>query len=563
LARPIEAFLVPFRNALPPEVTSGSSSVAAPRAKPLWLVRLPGSSPELVKALAFRVEGSVIFAEVAGGRRQILQRQSIVGELPWFTDEELRSEGLNLPALVARYDVLSRTQAVFQPLLRGEVRRMQAIIDQRSAAAEGLRKAAGARAAVWLTEPYDPLGAYDVNGLVEKLMAAADIRAGDPALGAKLDPAIRPFHAHLSHLLAGDVRVDGVWISPEAAFARARLRQLEKASESYSGSFAIAVPRRALGAGDVRGLQLLGAVFASLFVAVGVTRAVQSTTWVRRGSGVALALAPFLLGMGLMGYIGASAVPAAPDPESALMEPVRRLTLYAFAAQEGALDLARARAAGERFAVTPEDLGALILARALYVGQVDPGDAERLDLAVRFWPGRIDLLDSIRLFGRRVTFVHSCVFESDGAGAVVTDVATSVAGIPVPSGWAEKIWGNLRDALGRVIADVRWRESYTLESVGPLEARFVIHAAPGVAPVAAPAASPTPVPIPAASYVAPKPAAEAPVATPVQVPATPMPPAATPVPPAADPVMAPEPPLPGAAPGSSSGDLEEPELNPE
>ncbi len=155
-----------------------------PKPRPLLLLGPFTGEKLVVRAMAATVQGNVLSVETEDGRKTGWDRTAIVATLPWYTDTELASHGVNLPALVSEYDNAAREHPEFRVGLAAEA----AHVRTRMAALTQDRKE---KLAAVFSFHYDPASPYTQEELRQRIQAAEAVAAIAPEEQLSIAKAVR------------------------------------------------------------------------------------------------------------------------------------------------------------------------------------------------------------------------------------------------------------------------------------------------------------------------------------------------------------------------------------
>jgi hypothetical protein len=447
-ATEIEAYLIPFVRVAepPPPLPTPTPSPTPATPKPLLLVRSSDGEASLVRAVSVQRQGDVVMVVSEKGTRAVIQASTIVGQLPWFTDEEIESEAANLADAAGRYETFALVVPALAPQLKREAVRFRGVRQAKADAALKERAANEQRVEQVTSARYDPAAGYTTAALARMLLDAEAVRRELPLAAERIDAWRAPFHEHFTRLLGGFSHLDGKWVS-NADIAR---QAYEKRQEQFLGGLDYRVGSEALPAGIVRGFLEPLAIKLGFAAAVGFLAIAFG--WRR----------PILRVAGaLLVVIAATAAAvmfflATRDPPllAAAIPPGDGQQVIGILSQAAGLET---RPDGSQ-SVTDAALNGFAARHIAIDG--GPAEVERQALVVRFLPGRLVLFEMVRCMGLSWIVRIDLAAQSDGGTWKCRLEGARIGALACPRPLAESLWKNLEPQLATILASSRVTEAF-------------------------------------------------------------------------------------------------------
>jgi hypothetical protein len=433
----IDAYLIPFTRvveaATPPAPTPAPEPVAPPKPKPLVLVREPGGVTAL-RAVSVQQQGPVAVVECVNGTRAVVQPRSVIAQLPWYSDEDLNNEALDLRKLAALYDATARSFPSLHQVLSTDAAHFRAILDGRVKNAQAARQALHEQAIQIMAARYNPDAGYTAGDLAKLLLDAEKMRHDSPADAANIDAWAAPFRRHFLNLEAGRVYVNGGWTTAEEI---AKRKLAARQAEFLSGLHYQLDPV-ALSAADVsRAARApLIILLAVMIVAAAVAVIFRKHPRVMFSGLTVCCCAPLVLAFF---FFLATRRPG-------------DMPVTADNANEKSVIAALASAAGVGDTKANHDLSEdalnVFLARHVAIGPLPGGaDAARQAVVIRLLPGRILVFQLVRALGLDWIVRCDLTLQSSGGRPALLLTGVSLGKMACPPALSRQIWNALEPGL--------------------------------------------------------------------------------------------------------------------
>lgn len=448
----INAYLIPLERLVeagraekPPEANEAKEAVPPPEPKILALVRIGPGETKAVPAKSVEENGPMVIITGEDGTRSVVQPRNVVGRLPRYTDEELRSGAVDLEGLAKQYEALSRSQSSIRNFLAGEAARMRTIHQAITAKQIETKPADSGVVDRIISQTYDPETDYSTKELAGLLLEAEKARKEFPDSAEKLDEWAAPFRTHFEQRLAGRQRFDGKWLSPAEIIVRKR----EIAEDAFQRTFSAPLDAVALTNGEMKTLVVLSGGGAALLILVGIALLFVRSRPGLRLLGVGLSLGTIILA-------GALFLLASSDPKD--VPPITADTTTAplmsalFAASKQPIDIM-----AHPQSVSDASINTLLAQRAAPIrpSERDPWIARREALAVQLAGNRAVFFELIRAFDRDWVVRYQVVL---GAEPKLNGAWIGRVKCPPPlNGW---LWDSLRRQLERTLANTAILATY-------------------------------------------------------------------------------------------------------
>ena len=478
-----------------------SAPPAPPKPRPLLLLSPLIGEKLVVRATAATVQGDILSAETEDGHRAGWNRTALVVTLPWYTDAELASRGVNLPALVDVYDRTAREHPEFRAGLAAEVTRMRTSM---AALAQDRKE----KLAAVLSFRYDPANPYTPEELRQRIQAADAVAAIAPEEEPDIAKAVAPLRDHLANLEAGQTFFEHQWRTPEAV--RKLNAQAAESAHLNAYSAGLQIPLDA----QVRSAGRVNAVLAVIGIAAGAVVALGMGLVFRRRflPGAVLVLLP-VLGGGYYATLLSSkdvAWPTVSDPSKATAGSVAVAKMIETATKKSA------SSDEPQLHVREADVNDFLATHMALQGTPVAGAVNLQRVEIKFMSGVALVCETAewRGYPLRIQYVYHT--QNTASRIIVSDAGVRIGNAPVPN----PVMGWLRSGLVPVLAKFFTAHdllaNYTLTPVadGSID---LLASAPTPAPIAEvvpppppPAAETlTPTPPPAPTVLPPTPAAVA------------------------------------------------------
>ncbi len=479
-------------------VPSGGHAQPAPAASPgpaartLFLIRGPDGIITAIRAVSFQQQGAALLLVNASGGRAVVQARAVVGQLPWFPDEELEDPALDPAPLAAKYEVAARRIPSLQKVLLAEAARFHAVEKRRADAATTRKNAAEARIRSVTSAHYDPAAGYTPESLHALLEAAAAVRSESAEASARIEKWAAPFRDHLEKLQAGNRYENGAWHTPEELAAQARAQREAAFARSLT---TLQISALALPAETVRSLVLKAEMATGIAMLAGLGLiALSRRRLPLRAAGVALfAGSPAILAsLFFLATRNPGQLPA--DTPAADLRPL----------MDALADAAALESETPPSEHTISEAGLnTFLARHIRIARATDPDAwavVREAIAVRLLPGRILLFELVRSDHRHWILRYDLAFRP--TGIIVSGVKLGT--LDLPPALAQPLWKNLEPQLAAILATLPITATFTIHKPadGTLRLSPLVAPPPAKSPPAAPEATPVPEATPQASPAA-------------------------------------------------------------
>jgi hypothetical protein len=483
---------------------------ATPATKTLFLIRGPDGIVTPIHAVTFQEQGAVLLLVNEKGGRAVVQARTVVGQLPWFTGEEVEAGAADPRQLAAKYEIFATRFPSLRKFLLAEADIFHAIQKRRDAAAAAKKAAAEVRIQAVTAAKYDVAAGYTVEALESLLQAADAVRGEEPDAAERIDAWAAPFRDHLEKLKAGSRYLDGVWVTPEEMARRTRA---EREAAFLKSLDAPRIAALALPADAVHGFVTRTALVAGIAMLLGLGLIVIF----RRRMTLRIAGVVLLIG-----------------------GPTILATLYFLATRDPArlpaatapADLRSVMAALEEAAAIHGDTPATehtlseaglnsFLSRHVAIERtaLAPWAVAREALAIRLLPDGASIFELVRCLGRAWIVRYDLTFRSTAAGATIVVSGVHVGALDCPGDLAKQLWKSLEPQLAATLSALHMDKQFVVTASGD-----------GWIKIAPPSALP-PAPATESASVSPTPvatASPAPSATPKNEPAPDATPDATP-----------------------------------
>jgi len=450
----------------------------------LFLIRGPDGIITPIHAVTFQEQGAVLLLVNEKGGRAMVQARAVVGQLPWFTEEEIEGGAADPKQLAAKYEVFATRFPSLRKFLIAEADRFDAIQKRRDAAAAAQKAAAEARISAVTAATYDVASNYTIESLERLLQAADAVRSEDPTSAARIDAWAAPFREHLEKLQAGSRYLDGAWVSAEEMARRARA---EREAAFLKSLDAPKITALALPAEAVHGLVTKATLAAGVAMLIGIGLIVVfRRRTAPRAAGIALLIGgPATLAvLFFLATRNPSRLPSVAP--AADLHPVLTALEEAAAVNgsanptEHTLSEAALNTFLTRHVAIARDGGA-------------PWAVTREALAIRLLPDGASIFELVRCVGRSWIVRYDLTFRAVAGGApiVVTDV--SLGALACPGALAGQLWKSLESQLAITLGALHVSEQFVVLGSGDGWIKIGPPApAPAAMPTATPAASATP-----------------------------------------------------------------------
>jgi hypothetical protein len=452
----IEAYLIPFVRATQPapaEPTPTPTPPPAPTARPMLLLVQPDGSASTMKATSFRKQGAVVMVVTANGSRAVLQALTMVGQLPWYTEEELAAGGVDLKDLAARYESFARAIPGLRPALTAEATRFLKMQQTRDDAASEKAGAAEAKLAEATAAVYEPSSGYTAASLAKLLLEAEKARSEMPQAAAKIDEWAAPFRDHFTKLLSGQAFINGAWVSTEQLAREAR----EKRQAEFLKGLDYQISREPFPDGAMNGMIVAPVTGAAIAVVVGGVLVFfgRRRTYLFITGAALLSIAPLALAAI---FFLATRTPALTPGEVAMVSDEPIVEVLSEAAGLAADSTAQKISDGE--------LNSFVT-RHVRLADAPEGrmhNAVRQALVVRLFAGRMAVFEMVRAMGLSWIVRLDLDFQTQGGKPALTLAGAKIGDLDCSPKFAADLWGNLEPQLSGIIAASRLGDQFAIQS---------------------------------------------------------------------------------------------------
>ena len=454
------------------------AAAATPVPKTLFLIRGPDGIVTPIHAVTFQEQGAVLLLVNEKGGRAMVQARTVVGQLPWFTEEEVEGGAADPKQLAAKYEAFATRFPSLRKFLIAEADRFYAIQKRRDDAAATQKAAVDARIASVTAAKYDVAADYTIASLQSLVQAADAVRNEEPTSAARIDEWAAPFRDHLEKLQAGSRYLDGAWVAPEEIARRAHA---EREAAFLKSLEAPKVTALALPAEAVHGLvtKVTFAAGVAMLVGIGLI-VIFRRRMALRTAGVALLVgAPATLAvLYFLATRDSSRLPAATP--AADLHPV-------LAALEEAAAVDGNTIASEH--TLSEAALNTFLARHVAIERTGaaPWAVTREALAVRLLPGGASIFELVRCVGRSWIVRYDLTFRSGAGGAPIVVTAVHLGALACPNALAGHLWKSLEPQLATTLDALHVSEHFVVLDGGD---GWIKIGPPASIPVAVPSATP-------------------------------------------------------------------------
>ncbi len=452
----IEAYLIPFVRATQPPPPAPTPTPVPPvaKAKPMLLIRQPDGTMAIMRATSYRKQGEVVIITSANGSRAVLQALTVVGELPWFSDQELASGAVDLKIVVDRYEAFAKAMPGLRPVLGVETARLRKLRQAREADASAKQSAAQSRFAAATDTVYRPGAGYTTAALARLLLAAEKARNEMPGFAAKIDGWAAPFREHFAKLLAGQSFRNGAWVSNAEMTREAH----EKRQAAFLDGLDYQLGTEPFPARAVRRLvriPLAGAVLA-LAAGAGLAIFARRRKFLRVAGVILLTVTPLVTAAGFFlatrdpGLLPAT-IPMADE------QPLVRILAQAAGLDDG-------NAAARK--ISEGTLNSFLARHVrLVAGAEEPVNA-RQSLIVRLLPGRLAVFEMIRSMG--LSWIVRIDVECRPADArpTLALIGAKIGALDCPAAFASELWKNLEPQFAAILSASRLDGRFAIQNPG-------------------------------------------------------------------------------------------------
>jgi len=478
----LPALLLGLLATMAPSLLHAQAAAPTPAATPvpktLFLIRGPDGIVTPIHAVTFQEQGAVLLLVNEKGGRAMVQARTVVGQLPWFTEEEVEGGAADPKQLAAKYEAFATRFPSLRKFLIAEADRFYAIQKRRDDAAATQKAAVDARIASVTAAKYDVAADYTIASLQSLLQAADAVRNEDPTSAERIDAWAAPFRDHLEKLKAGSRYRDGAWVTAEEI---ARQSRAEREAAFLKNLDAPKITALALPSQPVHGLvtKVTLAAGVAMLVGIGLIVGFRRRTALRAagicllvGGPVALAVLYFL---------------ATRDPHRLpAVTPTADLRPVLAALEEAAAVNGDATATEHTLSETALNT---FLARHVAIERAGaaPWAVTREALAVRLLPGGASIFELVRCIGRSWIVRYDLTFRSGAGGAPIVVTNVRLGALACPGTLAGQLWKSLEPQLATTLDALHVSEKFVVLGSGD---GWIKIGPPAPVPVAEPSATP-------------------------------------------------------------------------
>ncbi|MDD5198707.1 MAG: hypothetical protein PHC88_02810 [Terrimicrobiaceae bacterium] len=466
---------------------------ASPAAeKTIFLIRGPDGVVTAIRAVSSQLQGAVLVLVGANGSRAVVQPRTVIGKLPWYSDEELASGSIHLGGLAAAYEASALRVPSLRKALNSEAARFRTMEKSREDEVLGRKKAIDARIQAATAAVYDPAAGYTIEALEALLRDSDAVRADIPDAAERIDLWAAPFREHLKKLKDGSRYLNGAWLTVEdmarqerAAREAAFLKSLEYEVEG------LALPADVVG--SVLRTALLTAAGAILAGLALIWFARQRALWLGAGilllaGGPVVLAAMFFLATRDPGHLPSVGADAGEQP------------LVAALSQAAGVDASPL----EKHDIPDSALNAFLAHHIKVRRQADPGGEAvvREALAGTFSPNRLSIFELVRSLGLNWIVRYDLMIHPADGKTNLAVVRVRIGELDCPTALSQQLWKSLEPQLAAVLAATRLTERFAVQS--PVDGAIQL------VPITTKPVSAQPMPAPAEPVAASLPAVHAP-----------------------------------------------------